>query len=386
MRTVQIVLNAILSKNIFEYILVDTSLKVLESSSGVARYLGEIPQSGDDILDYIPEFVGNENEIREIFIKKYCLFTLETVQRNDYYINISIEYCDAQTAIVLLHNVTAITLDQQNLLQYSNESTLLYNTLNKVINNQNSLVFVASAEHIEFANKQFLDYFDIKDIARLKKSNLDIYKYLNKDLDNYIDMSEILQNKEEYIKINDDSFLIKSSKIEQTHYLFSMTNINDISKKLNLDPLTGIYRKIYLNDIMSDMISSQKEFALIVLDLDDFKQINDNYGHLVGDEVLKSFVQVVQSKLGIQDVFARWGGEEFLLLTKDTLSLDKKLEDIRKTIQDKHFDIVGHITCSFGATLSKDSDEDKDMILYRADKALYEAKKQGKNQVVIKID
>jgi diguanylate cyclase (GGDEF)-like protein len=386
MRTVQIVLNAILSKNIFEYILVDTSLKVLESSSGVARYLGEIPQSGDDILDYIPEFVGNENEIREIFIKKYCLFTLETVQRNDYYINISIEYCDAQTAIVLLHNVTAITLDQQNLLQYSNESTLLYNTLNKVINNQNSLVFVASAEHIEFANKQFLDYFDIKDIARLKKSNLDIYKYLNKDLDNYIDMSEILQNKEEYIKINDDSFLIKSSKIEQTHYLFSMTNINDISKKLNLDPLTGIYRKIYLNDIMSDMISSQKEFALIVLDLDDFKQINDNYGHLVGDEVLKSFVQVVQSKLGIQDVFARWGGEEFLLLTKDTLSLDKKLEDIRKTIQDNHFDIVGHITCSFGATLSKDSDEDKDMILYRADKALYEAKKQGKNQVVIKID
>jgi len=386
MRTVQIVLNAILSKNIFEYILVDTSLKVLESSSGVARYLGEIPQSGDDILDYIPEFVGNENEIREIFIKKYCLFTLETVQRNYYYINISIEYCDAQTAIVLLHNVTAITLNQQNLLQYSNESTLLYNTLNKVINNQNSLVFVASAEHIEFANKQFLDYFNIKDIARLKKSNLDIYKYLNKALNNYIDMSEILQNKEEYIKINDDSFLIKSSKIEQTHYLFSMTNINDISKKLNLDPLTGIYRKIYLNDIMSDMISSQKEFALIVLDLDDFKQINDNYGHLVGDEVLKSFVQVVQSKLGIQDIFARWGGEEFLLLTKDTLSLDKKLEDIRKTIQNNHFDIVGHITCSFGATLSKDSDEDKDMILYRADKALYEAKKQGKNQVVIKID
>jgi diguanylate cyclase (GGDEF)-like protein len=385
MRSVQIVLNAILSKNIFEYILVDTNLLVIESSSGVNKYLGKQPKKGDDILEYIPEFVGNEDEIKNIFVKKFCLFTIETVYKNGYYINISIEYCDSKTAIVLLHNVTETTISQQSLLQYSNESTLIYNTLTKVINNQNSMVFVANTNNIEFANKQFLDYFNISSLDSIEQNNIDLYKLYDDSLQNYKDLYDALQNNENYIKINNDSFIIRTSMIEDTHILFTLTNINDISFKLNLDPLTGIYRKNYLNEIGEKILRNKEKFALVVLDLDDFKKINDTYGHQVGDKVLKEFVNIVKKQIRKDDVFARWGGEEFLLLMRSTTpnDVEHRVESIREHIEKYIFNEVKHITCSFGIACSKDGD-DMDSILYRADKALYEAKASGKNKVIIK--
>jgi diguanylate cyclase (GGDEF)-like protein len=385
MRTIQIVLNAILSKNIFEYILVDTDLKVIESSIGVSRYLGEQPNNGDDILDFIPEFVGNEDEIKKIFVKRYCLFTLETVHRNEYYINISIEYCDSNTAIVLLHNVTAITINQQSLLQYSNESTLLYNTLTKVINNQNSMVFVANSEKIEFANKQFLDYFHLADLESLKHNDIQLYRLYGNRLKDYKDLYDALNHSENYIKIDDDSFIIQASKIEKTHMLFTLTNITDISSKLNMDPLTGIYRKNYLNDLGQKILQNKEKFALVVLDLDDFKKINDTYGHQVGDSVLKEFVNLVKKQIRKEDIFARWGGEEFLLLMRNATpqEVQHRIESIREQIDEYIFDVVEHITCSFGIACSQE-DDDMDSLLYRADKALYEAKASGKNKVIIK--
>jgi len=388
MRTVQIVLNSILSKNIFEYILVDKNLHILEYSQGIKRYLEMTPKIGSDILEYIPEFIGNEDEIKKIFIQKYCLFTLETIQKNDYYINISIEYCDSQTAIVLLHNVTSITIHQQNLLQYSNESTLLYNTLNKVINNQNSMVFVANINKIEFANQQFLNYFNIPDLQTLTKDTIKIYKYIDSSIEDYTHLYELFQDKEQDIKIGNDTFIITASKIETTHHLFTLTNVSHISNKLNRDPLTGIYRKSYLNTIMQDKIKQRQLFSLIVLDLDDFKKVNDTYGHIVGDAVLKQFVQLIEQNIDKNDCFARWGGEEFLLLflSTDVRYLQDKLENLRKQIEEYKFDIASHITCSFGATCSTYDDEEIDTILYRADKALYEAKKAGKNKIIFKIN
>ncbi len=386
MRNIQIVLNAILSKNIFEYILVDTNLRVLESSTGVEKYLGGQPEKGDDVLDYIPEFVGNEDEIKKIFIKRYCLFSLETVQKNDYYVNISVEYCDSKTAIVLLHNVTANTISQQSLLQYSNESTLLYNTLNKVINNQNSMVFVTSTDNIEFANDQFLNYFNISSPDALKDNSILFYKLYDDSLHNYRELYETLKDADRYMRIDNDSFIIQASNIEETHILFTLTNINEISSKLDIDPLTGIYRKNYLNDMGVKLLKNKERFALIVLDLDDFKMINDTYGHQIGDNVLKEFVNLVKNKIRKDDIFARWGGEEFLLLMRGTSlkNVKKRIESIRKDIDKHKFETAKHITCSFGISCSR-PDDDMDNLLYRADKALYEAKARGKNKVVVKL-
>jgi len=383
MKNIQIVLNAILSKNIFEYIIVDRDLNIQNTSDGIKRYLGKQPKERDDVLEYMPELVGCEEEIKDIFVKKYCLYTLESIYKNEYYVNISIEYCDQNTAIILLHNITATTLSQQKLLQYSNESTLLYNTLQKVLDNQNALLFVAGSENIEFANQKFIDYFNIDNIKDNKTKELKLYERFDKTLKNYDELFDRVDSKEEYIKVGNDTFILQATLVESTHKLFTLTKVTTLSEKTKWDTLTGAYRKSYFNDVLEKVVKESEKCVLVILDLDDFKQVNDTYGHQVGDKVLQEFSALVKSKISKNDLFARWGGEEFLLLVEggdleNTMTIS---EDIRQTIEKHSFSEIGCLTSSFGVASLKKG-ENVESLFFRADKALYKAKANGKNQIV----
>jgi len=394
MRNIQIILNAILSKNIFEYILIDRELNILDASDGIEKYLDATPREGDDVLEYLPELVGSEDEIRTIFTKKYCLYSLESVYKNDYYINISVEYCDQNTAIVLLHNITAITLSKQKLLQYSNESTLLYRTLQKVVDNQTALIFVSNQDNeIEFANQKFMDYFNIENIIELKEKKLKIYNFCKNTIENYDKFYQYITALEEHqITIGNDTFVMNATAIEATHKLFTLTKVTEIYKRketleveIKIDPLTKTYRKPYFDMQLEKALKYDKNIVLVVLDIDNFKRVNDKYGHPVGDIILKEFTALIKENLRKDDLIARWGGEEFLILFKniDKESAIAKVEELRKLIDEYTFTKAKHITSSFGLTCANIQDTAKS-VLQRADEALYEAKNDGKNRVHIK--
>ena len=394
MRNIQIILNAILSKNIFEYILIDRELNILDASDGIEKYLDATPREGDDVLEYLPELVGSEDEIRTIFTKKYCLYSLESVYKNDYYINISVEYCDQNTAIVLLHNITAITLSKQKLLQYSNESTLLYRTLQKVVDNQTALIFVSNQDNeIEFANQKFMDYFNIENIRELKEKKLKIYNFCKNTIENYDEFHQYITAHEEHqITIGNDTFVMNATAIEATHKLFTLTKVTEIYKRketleveIKIDPLTKTYRKPYFDMQLEKALKYDKNIVLVVLDIDNFKRVNDKYGHPVGDIILKEFTVLIKENLRKDDLIARWGGEEFLILFKniDKESVIAKVEELRKLIDEYTFTKAKHITSSFGLTCANIQDTAKS-VLQRADEALYEAKNDGKNRVHIK--
>lgn len=394
MRNIQIILNAILSKNIFEYILIDRELNILDASDGIEKYLDATPREGDDVLEYLPELVGSEDEIRTIFTKKYCLYSLESVHKNDYYINISVEYCDQNTAIVLLHNITAITLSKQKLLQYSNESTLLYRTLQKVVDNQTALIFVSNQDNeIEFANQKFMDYFNIENIIELKEKKLKIYNFCKNTIENYDKFYQYITAHEEHqITIGNDTFVMNATAIEATHKLFTLTKVTEIYKRketleveIKIDPLTKTYRKPYFDMQLEKALKYDKNIVLVVLDIDNFKRVNDKYGHPVGDIILKEFTALIKENLRKDDLIARWGGEEFLILFKniDKESAIAKVEELRKLIDEYTFTKAKHITSSFGLTCANIQDTAKS-VLQRADEALYEAKNDGKNRVHIK--
>lgn len=387
MREIQIILNAILSKNIFEYILIDTKMRVQQSSEGIAKYLGSIPQKSDDIVECLPELLGSEEEVKEIFTKRYCLYTLEAVFKNDYYVNISIEYCDENTAIVLLQNITATTLSQQKLLQYNNESTLLYNTLSKILDNQNALIFVTSSDSIKFVNQKFLDYFKLTDIKEAQSKQLYIYKLFNKILTSYDDLYSALNNQESYLPIGSDTFILHATRIENGHQLFTMTEVTSLSEKVKYDTLTGAHRKSYFNIELEEIVKSKIASTLVILDLDDFKRINDTYGHQVGDVILQEFSQLIKHQIRQSDIFARWGGEEFALLLTDidVTEAVKRSQSLLETISEFSFSTIGHLTASFGISYLRDNDT-IDTLFERADKALYRAKKNGKNQVALEED
>lgn len=123
----------------------------------------------------------------------------------------------------------------------------------------------------------------------------------------------------------------------------------------------------------------------MMLDLDLFKNVNDNFGHSVGDETLKLFAGIIQAQISDEKAyFGRWGGEEFVIVsygnTDDEVA--EKAESLRKTVEDTEFPKIGNMTCSIGVSLLKD-DDSFDSVFNRVDKALYSSKENGRNRVTL---
>ncbi|HEX3029156.1 MAG TPA: GGDEF domain-containing protein [Clostridia bacterium] len=150
------------------------------------------------------------------------------------------------------------------------------------------------------------------------------------------------------------------------------------------DSLTGIYNRVKSDQDLNWWIDYCNRygnpFSMVILDIDDFKKLNDQYGHLVGDSVLQSIVSSLKNVIRSTDVFARWGGDEFVILLPNTDLLQAMdiTERMRISIQETQYEEVGKVTCSFGL-VSLQKDENTQSLLRRADQFLYKAKDQGKN-------
>ena len=123
-------------------------------------------------------------------------------------------------------------------------------------------------------------------------------------------------------------------------------------------------------------------FSLILIDIDFFKQVNDMHGHEVGDTVLCTLVQIIKQHIREFDIFARWGGEEFIILIPKATEENtmRKAESIRKSIETYPFEKAGKVTASFGVTQYKKLDTESS-IFRRCDEALYQSKENGRNRI-----
>lgn len=161
-----------------------------------------------------------------------------------------------------------------------------------------------------------------------------------------------------------------------------------LRKLVELDPLTKISNRRYIDFVIKTSIEESKEFntefAILFIDIDDFKKVNDTYGHLAGDEVLKTLSNTIKDNIGINDVLGRWGGEEFLVLLKnaDRPTMNKVGEKIRVLCENTtvHFENLElKVTVSIGGALYKEDDTIKS-IVDRADSLMYKSKSEGKNK------
>lgn len=155
----------------------------------------------------------------------------------------------------------------------------------------------------------------------------------------------------------------------------------------NTDELTGLLNRRGLIDTLTNTLSLKtvQPIAILIGDLDQFKKINDNYGHLVGDKVLKKVAAEISSLLESQQYIGRWGGEEFAIISPQTESEEAFLlaEKIRARLENmdcKHLGLKETITISFGLSQIEDSVENIYDAIKRADKALYQSKNNGRNQ------
>ncbi len=156
------------------------------------------------------------------------------------------------------------------------------------------------------------------------------------------------------------------------------------ARRADMDVLTPCFSRSYLDILLKNLCEAKKEFIYIMFDIDHFKSVNDNYGHIVGDEVLIKVVEIVKSGLRADDVLARYGGEEFaLVLEKATKNEAVQVaEKLRKLIENTTFDPLESLTCSFGVSCDNVVLTCK-QIVECADKALYMAKTNGRNRVEV---
>lgn len=154
------------------------------------------------------------------------------------------------------------------------------------------------------------------------------------------------------------------------------------------DELTGIYNRRMLDELLKREVDRaqryQTPFSLIMFDLDYFKNINDTYGHDVGDAVLRSVAEAMRGQIRVTDHLGRWGGEEFMLLAPETVLAQAAFlaDKLRRHVEQHHFDQVSSITMSIGVGEYR-ADEGVDSLIKRVDDALYRAKDSGRNTVEI---
>lgn len=161
-----------------------------------------------------------------------------------------------------------------------------------------------------------------------------------------------------------------------------------LEEKTKTDALTGAFNREGIEEAIRiglwEWRSQKKPLSLIMIDIDHFKKINDQYGHAVGDRVLSTLSQIVIDHIRSNDLFARWGGEEFVLVCRNTKLEQAQLiaEKTRELIASYEFSDGVRVTASFGvATLS--AHETLEQLFSNADKALYQAKHDGRNKVVV---
>jgi len=166
--------------------------------------------------------------------------------------------------------------------------------------------------------------------------------------------------------------------------------IKTLKENAMLDPLTGVYNKRqilnFLEKFLANFVRYKKDpFSIMMLDIDYFKKINDTYGHLAGDFVLKEFVKIIKNKIRSSDILGRFGGEEFILILPNTkvsgaLKLAMRIKDEVENYVFEYGKEKIKITTSIGIT-SVSLNDSVESLLERVDEALYDAKRKGRNRI-----
>jgi len=172
-----------------------------------------------------------------------------------------------------------------------------------------------------------------------------------------------------------------------------MRLMDELHMRATTDPLTGLYNRRHMIEAAAKELTRAMRFghptAVVLIDLDDFKGINDVHGHHVGDKVLLKASAVCRHQIRQSDILARWGGEEFLLLLPETdgngaMRLAERVQEGLKRLQEDVPELGGRrITASIGIAGHQDEDDSFGAMVHRADQAMYTAKNTGKNKVVV---
>ena len=299
-------------------------------------------------------------------------------------------------------------------MEHKREKKLYESILDDIAQMQDTMLAVYDENGLPvFYNKKLLTFLGYKSIEGfLKKHKSLSEKFEEKEECYFPNEASRLQWVDEIKSIEADKRIVSIQGQSTTEANFFLVTLSDKTHSSNTivtfseittmleeksqyklsaytDTLTQIHNRAGFNSLFEKMLKEstkkQSNLSIILLDIDNFKRVNDQYGHVMGDNVLKIFAKLILKNIRSADFFSRWGGEEFALLLTDTDIESAKgiAENLRLIIEQYNFGIEKQLTCSFGVAIQESSDT-KDSLFERVDKALYEAKNNGRNRVISK--
>lgn len=187
----------------------------------------------------------------------------------------------------------------------------------------------------------------------------------------------------------DLAIALSADEVEQLNDRLQKAN-EKLEHLVHTDALTQIWNRYHMESVIEEQISAaeryEQDLSIILFDVDNFKQVNDSYGHEVGDNVLMGLSKLLKEQLRDTDDLGRWGGEEFLVIAKhsDVEATKQLAERLRSNLERADFGEAGTVTASFGVTQYRPV-ESSTHLIKRVDDALYEAKEGGRNRVVTNL-
>ncbi|PEZ03279.1 GGDEF domain-containing protein [Bacillus sp. AFS018417] len=279
--------------------------------------------------------------------------------------------------------------------------------LQMIFDFQNDLLFIVEDDEIIDCNTNFLRFFGYEDLMSYHEHHMTFAEHFAEENGYYIAENDTMWiddclTKARKIKMYNEGeeatvFLLRIAHLpdDVSRFIVTCTDITELEEEYKeqerlatIDSLTNIYNRLKFQRLFSQgwetAIRMSQSFALILFDLDDFKKVNDTYGHDFGDLALVQLAELVTAKLQPHHVFARWSEEEFIVFLSHTTEKEafQIAESLRFFIETKKFSGISNITASFGVA-AYENGITKEILMHRADVALYEAKNKGKNQVCL---
>ncbi|MBN2896668.1 MAG: diguanylate cyclase [Campylobacterales bacterium] len=278
-----------------------------------------------------------------------------------------------------------------------------------ILNTQKEMIILTDGLKIQDANAAMLDFFGYGSLDSFSDVHacicdffIDEEGFLSKEQNGIRWLEYILAHPgtDHYVKMYDRTlreeriFLPQIQRFKNSNaYVVSFKDLTEQYRKsraletqANHDALTGIYNRAKFDEALMHELHFAKryrsELSIIMFDIDHFKQINDTFGHDAGDRALQNLTSLVSEHIRDVDLFARWDGEEFMIVTRTSLDQAVILaQKLRRLCEESRFDAIETLTCSFGVAHWHD-DESKAELIKRVDELLYKAKEEGRNRVV----
>lgn len=298
----------------------------------------------------------------------------------------------------------------RNLIDKEHALTKQKRYLQKLLDLQKNMILIVGKNEIHLCNQSLLDFFNKRSLKALSRNNFCISdtfinrKHFLQSEHNMDWIDTVITNLDTQHKVvmlkNNEEYYFNISVVlfdeEKKHYLVTFTDITQLQeeslawkKASHIDPLTKIFNRNKFEEECTKAIKVAHKYrmpiSLMMIDIDNFKKVNDEHGHQAGDEVLRRVAKTIELQLRDGDILGRYGGEEFIVLLPQATKDDaiEVAQRVRNAISSFTTENVGVVTVSIGVA-SEHSLDNKKKLIKRADVALYKAKENGRNRVEFK--